>query len=138
MTAAAPTDSVCLTCSAVEDQAMRPNRAERRRRARLAGQALTHGHHPRALCFDCGIDTISPDGGQEYYRVKDEIWAASGLPTVGEMVAGEYVGRYLCIGCLEQRIGRRLTRADFNGGNRALDDPYSRRSARLVDRLSTP
>lgn len=42
----------------------------------------------------------------------------------------------LCIGCVEHRLGRKLTGADY------LDEPINttdklRRSARLTDRLST-
>jgi hypothetical protein len=52
-------------------------------------------------CADCGRCT-SPLG--QYYVVGDDLWAASGL--------GPHDGM-LCLRCLEQRIGRALTLADF-------------------------
>lgn len=42
-------------------------------------------------CKDCGFDTMA---GNEYYMVKDEVWAAAGM-TRG----------FLCVGCLEARVG---------------------------------
>ena len=82
-------------------------------------------------CFGCGVETIPATGEQEYYSVRDEIWAATELPFT--------FGYYLCIGCLEQRIGRRLTRADFSDApiNAPDDDVWSLRTARLRDRLSS-
>jgi hypothetical protein len=70
------------------------------------------------FCADCDEHTID-----EYYMVGDDLWADYG--------AGD---RVLCIGCLEIRIGRRLTPADFTdcGANK---DPDATRSARLRDRL---
>jgi hypothetical protein len=52
------------------------------------------------LCVDCGKNTR----GGEYYSVHDELWAASGLGPNDGM---------LCLACLEKRIGRPLTIADF-------------------------
>jgi hypothetical protein len=54
----------------------------------------------RFLCVDCRKDTK----GSEYYRVEDEVWAASGLAPNGGM---------LCLACLEGRIGRPLTWEEF-------------------------
>ena len=51
-------------------------------------------------CVDCDKDTQ----GGEYYMVRDEVWAASGL--------GPHDGM-LCLRCLEQRIRRPLTNDDF-------------------------
>ena len=76
-----------------------------------------------APCHDCGESTIPLDDPSEWYMVRDEVWAASGLaPRDG----------YLCIGCLEKRLGRRLRPYDFtdapvNGG--------TWKTARLLDRL---
>jgi hypothetical protein len=105
-------------------------------------------------CFDCGVETIPAAGEQEYYSVWDEIWAAAWLPSsaaqqlilfdVGEPAVVAHPGAtprgtFLCIGCLEQRIGRRLTRADFSDAPiNALDaEVWSFRTARLHDRLSS-
>lgn len=52
------------------------------------------------LCEDCGVNTFDID---EYYMVKDEIWFS---------VCDDVYGM-LCIGCLEERLGRRLTPTDF-------------------------
>lgn len=57
-------------------------------------------------CHDCGIDTLPspPRNRQEaqWYMVTDTVWSNA------QMTAG-----YLCIDCLENRIGRLLTAADF-------------------------
>jgi hypothetical protein len=74
------------------------------------------------ICNDCGIDTTPRTGLRgwrsgkhtgkyayrrrtdmwEYYVVTDKVWEAAGID-----------GNFLCIGCLEQRIGRQLTSNDF-------------------------
>lgn len=52
-------------------------------------------------CLDCRVEIY--DIG-EYYMVLDDVWAASGLaPDDG----------FLCIGCLETRLGRPLNGTDF-------------------------
>jgi hypothetical protein len=66
-------------------------------------------------CADCNATlTIRPDGfgtmlgmtGWEgdWFMVKDRVWQL-----------GQHEGkcRFLCVGCLENRIGRRLTAGDF-------------------------
>lgn len=75
-------------------------------------------------CIDCGRDTKTRQLA-EYYMVKHEVWAETGL--------AEGAG-CLCIGCLEERLGRILNTGDF------LDvpvnyDPDLPRSPRLQDRL---
>jgi hypothetical protein len=63
-----------------------------------------------ALCFDCGHDTTPCTGKRgrrhmgrwEWYMVRNELWASTGMND-----------GFLCIACLESRIGRRLTFADF-------------------------
>jgi hypothetical protein len=57
-------------------------------------------------CRDCGIDT-SIRGIAEYYAVHDAVWAAAGMAPNSGM---------LCIGCLEERLGRQLVGADFLPG----------------------
>ena len=70
-------------------------------------------------CLDCGRDCHS-----EYYMVDDALWARAKIAPDGGM---------LCVGCLESRIGRQLTRADF------VDAPINwlpaERSTRLFKRL---
>jgi hypothetical protein len=87
-----------------------------------------------APCTDCGIDTLPLDAGgrAEWYMVTYGAWEAAGMPHKG----------YLCVGCIERRLGRSLTGADF------IDCPvndlsicdseryaWSWRTARLVSRL---
>ncbi len=84
-------------------------------------------------CADCGVETLPVDDRRtEWYAVTDEVWAAAGM-----------ADGYLCIGCLEARIGRPLTAADF--ADAPLNDlaradlmryAWSWRTPRLVARLS--
>ena len=53
-----------------------------------------------APCLDCRVDTLR---NGEWYMVKDEVWP---LPKHLKEV-------FLCIGCIESRIGRRLSQEDF-------------------------
>lgn len=53
-------------------------------------------------CIDCGINTLDI---KEYYMVHDDIWMDQARLDVDSGM--------LCIGCLESRIGRELTRLDF-------------------------
>jgi hypothetical protein len=80
-------------------------------------------------CKDCGVDTMPPRGKAEWYVVHDEVWQAAGM----QDDLGKQAG-FLCIGCLETRIGRILTPADF------IDAPINdlndgRSSGRLISRL---
>lgn len=69
-----------------------------------------------SLCLDCNVDTAPCTGKRgcrhkgkwEYYMVTDEVWHAA---MSGE--SNPFSG-YLCIGCLERRLGRELTPADFS------------------------
>jgi hypothetical protein len=79
--------------------------------------------NPRPLtdfaCADCRHDF------DEYYMVHDYIWEASGI--------GEGI---LCIGCLENRIGRTLCAQDFIDAL-VNDINYGIKSLRLKDRLTS-
>ena len=88
-----------------------------------------------APCVDCRAETLSAEPGipTEYYVVHDELWALAGMGPHG----------HLCIGCLEQRLGRRLIPADFTTApvNRPGIQPtprfaWSYRTQRLLDRLT--
>ena len=70
------------------------------------------------ICKDCGVDTTPCTGKRgcrhggrwEHYMVKDAIWKAAKMPP-GD---GRFSGKgFLCIGCLETRIGRQLKPKDF-------------------------
>ena len=47
-----------------------------------------------AACADCGMFTIWRGRPDEYYMVAGEVWDAAGMDS-----------GYLCIGCLEDRLG---------------------------------
>jgi hypothetical protein len=72
-------------------------------------------------CVDCGTDSTD-----ERYMVLHDVWAAAGMCPFG----------FLCIGCLEQRLGRRLRPDDFLEVLLNTDPGYQR-SERLADRLSS-
>ena len=78
------------------------------------------------LCADCGTDTVPAEGPCEYYHVYNEIWEQAGM---------ERDGGFLCLGCLEKRLGRPLHRADF--GHAPINVPYLVRgqSRRLLEAL---
>ena len=75
-------------------------------------------------CLDCRVDT---DAIEEYYMVRDPIWQQ----------ANPDVDGHLCVGCLEQRLDRKLSASDFAdvGVNDSTEIP---RSARLTARLNSP
>lgn len=80
----------------------------------------------RFSCIDCSVDTswVTGAGAEEYYMVHDEIW----LQAVNTKRDG-----MLCIGCLEKRIGRELTPADFT--DCLLNQQVELKSDRLLNRL---
>lgn len=53
-------------------------------------------------CLGCGVSTAK-DGVNEYYMVQAAVWHEAHPKRKG----------MLCIGCLEKRLGRRLTPEDF-------------------------
>ncbi|KRQ28153.1 hypothetical protein BKG80_06610 [Mycobacteroides chelonae] len=62
----------------------------------------------------------------EYYMLQNDVWAQ----------ANPDIDGHLCIACVEERLGRSLTAADFT------DSPINtstakRRTQRLADRLSS-
>lgn len=75
-------------------------------------------------CKDCATCTLCDD---EYYMVTDQVWESAKLPHNKGM---------LCLGCLELRIGRLLTKDDFS------DVPLNNlnfwpKSKRFTTRLTT-
>jgi len=73
------------------------------------------------VCSGCGADAVD-----EWYMVRDSVWTAAGMCGFG----------YLCIGCLERRLGRRLSAADFADLPVNSSATY-KRSSRLASRLAT-
>lgn len=86
-------------------------------------------------CDDCGEDT---DKINEYYMVKDEIWEKAGASEWPEWVKElKEDPDLLCIGCLEKRIGRQLTKQDFaECPVNELAGPFPNKSERLRNRLT--
>jgi hypothetical protein len=99
-----------------------------------AGSELPLERKPsRFACIDCKRETTSTKPGAltENYSVHNRVWAAAGNPN-----------GHLCIGCMEKRLGRKLTGADFpdmpvnnlaNSDNPRL--AWSYRTARLKELL---
>jgi hypothetical protein len=75
-------------------------------------------------CTDCGYGTIN----NEYYMVRNAVWERA----LGHPIPN-FDDTILCIGCLERRIGRTLTRFDFTNCPLNEDDPDW--SERLRDRM---
>jgi hypothetical protein len=77
-------------------------------------------------CADCGVNTLAVG---EWYMVNDKLWEAASR--FGKIWEESF---YLCIGCIELRLGRRLTPDDFT--NVPVNDPDKFSSGRLRDRLT--
>lgn len=77
----------------------------------------------RFKCLDCSVDTGKIG---EHYMLTDETWYQIHDSNIG----------MLCLGCLEVRLGRKLTAQDFNqsyiNGLR-----FGIKSLRLLDRLAS-
>ena len=73
------------------------------------------------ICLDCQVDTGKI---YEHYFINLDTWLS---------VVGSKTGM-LCIGCLEQRLQRKLNKEDFP--KVTINDPkYSKMSLRLLSRL---
>jgi hypothetical protein len=84
-----------------------------------------HWEAPGAPCHDCGRQTAPARGpgelgGWEWYAVNEDVWPI-----------GAREG-FLCVGCLEARLGRRLTPTDFPPLR--VNEPHRIDSPRLRDR----
>lgn len=100
--------------------------------------------------MDCGVDTAAID---EYYHVWEDVWfAALGVEWHGppvfnacrdhinwslwpnvEIPWSAIEAGYLCLGCLETRLGRKLDRSDFSDA--PVNTGYEPRSERMLDRI---
>jgi hypothetical protein len=71
-----------------------------------------------AICCDCGTNTVPSGkpkpGTHEQFIVNDNVWIAAGM-TPGKVDKNNELigGGILCVGCIENRLGRRLTVNDF-------------------------
>ena len=95
---------------------------------------MTKGPWPICItnCADCGTGTFALG---EYYMVHDDLWeqAWAGRRKPWHCIDGQEM---LCIGCLEQRLGRTLLRCDFTDA--PINDPDNPAiSERLRDRMTT-
>lgn len=95
-------------------------------------------HYETMPCDDCAVNT-SPYGGiGEHYMVADAIWLEAGMNEPASERPPTGPVEQLCIGCLENRIGRRLTPEDFLHPPSSRDPEswlYANASERLSDRL---
>jgi len=82
------------------------------------------GIHGRPWCSLCRLDTLEID---EWYIVNDEVWLAA--------VGADSFICYLCIGCLELRLGRRLAPSDFPS-DVPINQMHRANSSRLRDRMT--
>ena len=102
------------------------------------------------ICRDCSADT-TPCAGEdahrrttpanlrcrhkgrwEHYMVRDSVWKAAGMPAMrGIQPLG--ASGFLCIGCLERRLGRELKPRDFRPGV-LLSEPSPWDTERLARR----
>ena len=51
-------------------------------------------------CLDCGVDTLA---NGEWYMLRDDVWLEANPVDDGK----------LCVGCVEERLGRKLGRENF-------------------------
>lgn len=83
-----------------------------------------------SACADCGVGTITLG---EYYMVKDDVWEKAwvGRLKSWHVLPGQ---QYLCVGCLETRIGRTLVACDFTDAlvNDPTDPTMSERLGRRL------
>lgn len=72
-------------------------------------------------CLDCSVDTGKIG---EHYFIETDVWLSVVASNKG----------MLCIGCLESRLGRKLSRKDFTD---AFINYTGTRSLRMLNRLNT-
>jgi hypothetical protein len=95
-------------------------------------------------CIDCHVDTSSSQGISEYYHVHNIVWCEAFGRDPFEVLDDKGGWKLdhidccqdkgmLCIGCLEQRLGRELEADDFSD---APINSYPGISERFRDRLS--
>jgi hypothetical protein len=99
---------------------------EREYQALLNASRTRDGCGTWHLCDDCGVNTQQIG---EQYMVHNRVWtAATGVSHKWMAMIG-----FLCIGCIERRLGRQLTKADFS--DVGINNDRRPRSWRLRARL---
>jgi hypothetical protein len=88
---------------------------------------------PKFPCRDCENNTVPLSGNREYYEVKDEVWQEAWPDSGTGQEDNGPDGKFLCIGCLESRLGRMLVRSDFK--EMPANNPSPWYSDRLNSRL---
>jgi hypothetical protein len=100
--------------------------AAARKRFRYADDTAQKRDIGRFNCLDCSDDTLV---GGECYMLRDEVLLSANPQRQG----------MLCIGCVEKRLGRRLTPEDFQGApldHHLINGPAL--STRLMSRIGGP
>jgi hypothetical protein len=99
---------------------------EREYQALLDAGRTRDGRGTWHLCDDCGLNTQEIG---EQYMLHNSVWtAATGVSHKWMAMIG-----FLCIGCIERRLGRQLTKADFS--DVGINKDRRPRSSRLRARL---
>jgi hypothetical protein len=99
---------------------------EREYQALLDAGRTRDGRGTWHLCDDCGLNTQEIG---EQYMLHNSVWtAATGVSHKWMAMIG-----FLCIGCIERRLGRQLTNADFS--DVGINKDRRPRSSRLRARL---
>lgn len=89
--------------------------------------------------MDCHADVLPASYGQraEWYMVKDPLWRAAGMTDEPGSMCD-----FLCIGCIEARLGRELYADDFIDcpvNDLSISDipryAFSYRTPRMINRL---
>ena len=86
-------------------------------------RALSRAEMDDAIKRDGGVE-VTIDNKSELFHVKGHIWRKARM---------EPFGGCLCVGCIEERLGRKLRQRDF-----VRDHPFNntgRGTMRLLDRL---
>ena len=93
-------------------------------RAIKAREAITRARL-ESRCLDCHVETSFTERqkNDEWYMIHNHLWLKGNPRGAGK----------LCIGCLEKRLGRRLTPRDF--ADCSLTN-FPRGSKRLISRLT--
>jgi hypothetical protein len=85
------------------------------------------------ICKDCGMDTTPRKRPGEYYMIHDALWFAAGMTHHPDGEDAQFK-EYLCIGCLEKRLGRELTGVDFTVA--PVNNVSEYVTPRMLDRLN--
>jgi len=80
----------------------------------------------RFICIDCGENTHIIG---EYYMLKNSIWH--------QIIRIKERGKMLCIGCVENRLGKKLCKNDFLPDAPINSISLGYKSSRLLNRLKS-